>query len=44
VLEMALALGDFESLDRTGRRALHVHLARRDVDLLTRVFERLLKT
>jgi glucose-6-phosphate isomerase len=44
VLEMAQALGDFESLDRTGRRALHVHLARRDVDLLTRVFERLLKT
>ena len=24
VLEMAQALGDFQSLDRTGRRALHV--------------------
>jgi hypothetical protein len=43
VLEMAQALGDFESLDRTGRRALHVHLPRRDVDLLKRVFDRLLK-
>jgi hypothetical protein len=42
VLEMAQALGDFESLDRTGRRALHVHLPRRDVDLLRRVFDRLL--
>ena len=42
VLEMAQALGDFESLDKTGRRALHVHLARRDVDLLKRVFDRLL--
>jgi hypothetical protein len=25
-LELAQALGDFDSLDRTGRRALHVHL------------------
>jgi glucose-6-phosphate isomerase len=41
VLEMAQALGDFESLDRTGRRALHIHLPRRDVDLLKRVFDRL---
>ena len=42
VLEMAQAVGDFQSLDRTGRRALHVHLPRRDVDLLTRVTARLL--
>jgi hypothetical protein len=41
VLEMAQALGDFESLDREGRRALHVHLPRRDVSLLRRVFDRL---
>jgi glucose-6-phosphate isomerase len=34
VLEMAQALGDFRSLDHTGRRALHVHLPRRDADLL----------
>jgi glucose-6-phosphate isomerase/transaldolase/glucose-6-phosphate isomerase len=43
VLEMAQALGDFESLQSAGRRALHVHLPRRDVDLLKRVFDRLLK-
>jgi glucose-6-phosphate isomerase len=42
VLEMAQALGDFESLDRTGRRALHVHLPRRDAGLLRRTFEKLL--
>ena len=41
VLEMAQALGDFESLDRAGRRALHVHLPRRDGDLMGRVFARL---
>jgi glucose-6-phosphate isomerase len=44
VLEMAQALGDFESLDKTNRRALHVQLPRRDVDLLRRVFSRLLAT
>jgi hypothetical protein len=43
VLEMAQALGDFESLDQTGRRALHVHLPRRDAALLQGVFERLLR-
>jgi glucose-6-phosphate isomerase len=32
VLEMAQALGDFESLDRTGRRALFVRLRQRDVE------------
>jgi glucose-6-phosphate isomerase len=37
VLEMAQALGDFQSLDRTGRRALHIHLPRRDARLLERV-------
>jgi transaldolase/glucose-6-phosphate isomerase len=41
VLEMAQATGDFQSLDRTGRRALHVHLPRRDPALLERVFEAL---
>ena len=44
VLEMAQALGDFESLDKTNRRALHVQLPRRDGDLLRRVFGRLLAT
>jgi hypothetical protein len=34
VLEMAQALGDFQSLDRTGRRALHLHLPTRDARLL----------
>ena len=42
VLEMAQALGDFQSLDRTGRRAIHVHLPRRDPQLLKRVADRLL--
>jgi len=43
ILEMAQALGDFESLDHERRRALHVHLPRRDVELLKHVFDRLLK-
>ena len=43
VLELAQALGDFESLDRAGRRALHLHLPRRDPDLLRRVSQTLLK-
>ena len=43
VLEMAQALGDFESLNGANRRALHVHLPRRDVALLRRTFERLLE-
>lgn len=34
VLEMAQALGDFQSLDRAGRRALFVQLPRRDPRLL----------
>ena len=35
VLEMAQALGDFHSLGKAGRRALHIHLPRRDPSLLT---------
>jgi len=38
---MAQALGDFTSLDRKGRRALHVHLPKRDAGMLRRVFEQL---
>lgn len=34
-LELAQALGDFQSLDATGRRALHVHLPSPDAALLT---------
>ena len=41
VLEMAQAIGDFQSLDKTGRRALHVHLPRRDAGLLAHVIEAL---
>jgi glucose-6-phosphate isomerase len=41
VLELAQALGDFESLNRTGRRALHLHLPDRDPGLLRRVVEQL---
>ncbi len=37
VLEMAQAIGDFQSLDRTGRRAMHLHLPRRDAGFLSRV-------
>jgi glucose-6-phosphate isomerase len=36
-LELAQALGDFASLDTTGRRALHVHLPRPDRGLLRQV-------
>ena len=43
ILEMAQALGDFESLDEANRRALHVHLPRRDVSLLGKVFDRMLE-
>jgi len=42
VLEMAQALGDFQSLDRTGRRAMLVHLPRRDPALLRSVAAALL--
>ena len=43
VLETAQAIGDFQSLDRTGRRALMVHLPRRDVTLLKAVTAALLQ-
>jgi len=43
VLEMAQALGDFQSLDRTGRRALLVQLPRRDVDTFAAVAAALIK-
>jgi hypothetical protein len=41
-LELAQALGDFQSLDRAGRRALMVHLPRRDVAVLNAVTAALL--
>jgi hypothetical protein len=37
VLETAQALGDFQSLDRAGRRALFVRAPRRDADVLARL-------
>ena len=37
VLELAQALGDFQSLDRANRRAAHVHLPDRDPASLARV-------
>jgi hypothetical protein len=40
-LEMAQALGDFASLDATGRRALHVHLPAPDRARLQRVLDAL---
>jgi glucose-6-phosphate isomerase len=43
ILEHAQALGDFESLSRAGRRALHLHLPVRHPDGLRRVSETLLK-
>jgi glucose-6-phosphate isomerase len=42
VLETAQALGDFQSLDREGRRALLMSLPRRDPELLRRVATSLL--
>jgi glucose-6-phosphate isomerase len=41
-LELAQALGDFASLDAAGRRALHIHLPRRDSHALSSVLQRLL--
>ena len=43
VLEMAQALGDFQSLERTGRRALHVHLPGRGLETFGRVADVLLR-
>ena len=39
VLEMAQALGDFQSLDRAKRRAAHVHLPTRNLRSLARLAE-----
>ena len=43
VLETAQALGDFQSLDRTGRRGLLVRLSERDVDQFERVAKQLVE-
>jgi glucose-6-phosphate isomerase len=43
VLELAQALGDFQSLDSAGRRALHVHLPKRDPELLREIAQHLLE-
>jgi hypothetical protein len=37
VLEMAQAVGDFQSLDRANRRAAHVQLSNRNPELLTQL-------
>jgi transaldolase/glucose-6-phosphate isomerase len=42
VLETAQAIGDFQSLDRTGRRAMLVRLSRRDIAALNAVTTTLL--
>jgi transaldolase / glucose-6-phosphate isomerase len=42
-LELAQALGDFATLDTTGRRVLHVHLPRPDVRLLRQAASLLLE-
>jgi hypothetical protein len=43
VLETAQAFGDFQSLSRSGRRALQVQMPRRDPALLTSLLNRLLQ-
>jgi len=42
ILELAQALGDFASLDATGRRALHVHLPAPDRMMIRRLADELL--
>jgi len=42
-LELAQAIGDFQSLDAAGRRALHVHLPAPDATALQAVFDALLE-
>jgi len=37
ILEMAQAVGDFQSLDRANRRAAHVHLPDRSPDSMSRL-------
>lgn len=36
-LELAQAIGDFQSLDRSGRRAIHLHVPRREPELIERL-------
>ena len=43
-LEFAQALGDFSSLDATGRRALHVHLPRPDAQLIHGIADALIES
>jgi hypothetical protein len=43
ILELAQALGDMTSLDQAGRRALHVHLPRPDVQQVERACQWLLR-
>jgi glucose-6-phosphate isomerase len=43
VLELAQAIGDFQSLDQTGRRALLIRLPSRDSERLRQVFDSLLQ-
>jgi hypothetical protein len=43
ILELAQAIGDFQSLDAAGRRALHVHLPAPDATALKAVFDALLE-
>jgi hypothetical protein len=42
-LELAQALGDFASLDATGRRAVHLHLASPDAAVLSDALDAMLK-
>ena len=42
-LELAQAIGDFQSLDAAGRRALHVHLPAPSATALRAVFDALLE-
>jgi len=42
-LELAQALGDFASLDATGRRAIHVHLPAPDAALIRKLSQMLLR-
>jgi hypothetical protein len=44
VLELAQAIGDFQSLERSGRRALHLHLPNRDAAYFQQVSRILLDT
>jgi hypothetical protein len=42
-LELAQAIGDYQSLDTTGRRALHLHLAASEHGLLRATLDALLE-